>query len=153
MSVDRTKQAYTQQSAQFLDKYVGIIKKDGKIFRGDLVAFHPEYLNCILSKAKCEGEDQEYHRILISGADITGIYLEEAPFDLAGLAEEIRSTFRQKGSVELYEESGLIVVLGRVRVREDGVSAMEGEEGGPMVDRVRAIYNNFVAKQKAKKVK
>lgn len=150
MSIDRTKQAYTQHIMQFLDKYVGVIKKDGKIFRGDLVAFHSEYLNCILSKARCEGEDHEYHRILIPGADIASIYLEEAPFDLNGLAEEIRATFRQKGSVELYEDSGLIVVLGRVRVREDGVSALEGEEG-PMVERVRAIYNSFVAKQKAKK--
>ena len=64
--------------------------------------------------------------------------MEEAPFDLVGLTSELEKVFRQPGHVKFYEESGLIVVLDRVRVTEKGV-----EGTGPVADRVRAIYERF----------
>lgn len=97
-------------------------------------------LNEATEKTAAKDFVREVHKVFINVADVVEIILEDKPFDLKGLQVELEKVFRQPGHVKLYEESGLIVVLDRVRVSEKGV-----EGTGPVADRVRAIYDRFKA--------
>ena len=117
--------------------------RDGKYWTGYLSAITTDSAGfVVLTKGiyKNEKDDflKEVHKVFINIADVVHILLEEEPFDLKGLATELERVFRQPGHVKLYEESGLIVVLDRVKVNEKGVDGT-----GPVADRVRAIFNRF----------
>ena len=140
--VGAAKRSYQKEITAFTNKRVGIVLKDGKKYIGELRGINPETLTCVLIKAKREGENVELHRICINGDQVSEIYLEEAPFDLSGLKDELEQIFRRPGDVKVYDEAGLIVVLERVRVSESGV-----EGTGPVADRVRAIYERYAKTQ------
>lgn len=137
------KRDYSREIQQFLRKRVTCQMRDGKYWTGYLSAITTESTGFIvLNKGifKDQNDDfiKEVHKVFINIADVVMILLEEEPFDLKGLASELERVFRQPGHVKLYEESGLIVVLERVKVNEKGV-----EGTGPVADRVRAIFNRF----------
>ncbi len=134
------KRSYQKEIIAFTNKRVAIVLKDGKKYVGELKGVNPETLTCVLVKAKREGETAELHRVCLNGDQVSEIYLEEAPFDLSGLKEELEQIFRRPGDVKVYDEAGLIVVLERVKVSESGV-----EGTGPVADRVRAIFNRYAS--------
>jgi small nuclear ribonucleoprotein (snRNP)-like protein len=136
--VGAAKRTYQKEIIAFTNKRVAVILKDGKKYIGELKGVNPETLTCVLIKAKRGGESTELHRICLNGDQVSEIFLEEAPFDLTGLKEELEQIFRRPGDVKMYDEAGLIVVLERVRVSETGV-----EGTGPVADRVRAIFNRY----------
>ena len=138
--VGAAKRSYQKEIIAFTNKRVAIILKDGKKYVGELKGVNPETLTCVLIKAKREGETTELHRVCLNGDQVSEIYLEEAPFDLSGLKEELETIFRRPGDVKVYDEAGLIVVLERVKVSESGV-----EGTGPVADRVRAIFNRYAS--------
>ena len=117
--------------------------RDGKYWTGYLSAITTDSTGfVVINKGTYKNENDDFvkevHKVFINISDVVMILLEEEPFDLKGLASELERVFRQPGHVKLYEESGLIVVLERVKVNEKGV-----EGTGPVADRVRAIYNRF----------
>lgn len=137
------KRDYSREIQQFLRKRVTCNMRDGKSWQGYLSAITTDSTGfVVLNKGiyKDSNNDflKEVHKVFINISDVVQILLEEEPFDLKGLAGELERVFRQPGHVKLYEESGLIVVLERVKVNEKGV-----EGTGPVSDRVRAIYNRF----------
>ena len=141
--MSKAKRDYSREITQFLRKRTTIEMRDGRIWSGYLNAITTEGLGFIvLSKGtlKTASNDfvREVHKVFININDVVTIYLEEEPFDIRGLATELEKVFRQPGHVKLYEESGLIVVLDRVKVNESGVEGV-----GPVADRVRAIFNRF----------
>ncbi len=138
--VGAAKRTYQKEIIVFNNKRVAIILKDEAKTKyvGELKGINPETLTCVLVKAKREGQTAELHRICVNGDQIAEIFLEEAPFDLNGLKDELEQIFRRPGDVRIYDEAGLIVVLERVRVSESGV-----EGTGPVADRVRAIFNRY----------
>ena len=137
------KRDYSREIQQFLRKRVTCQMRDGRSWQGYLSAVTTDstgfiVLNKGIFKDKNDDFIKEVHKVFINITDVVMILLEEEPFDLKGLASELERVFRQPGHVKLYEESGLIVVLERVKVNEKGV-----EGTGPVADRVRAIYNRF----------
>ncbi|MFX0173020.1 MAG: Lsm family RNA-binding protein [Candidatus Hodarchaeota archaeon] len=142
--VGAAKRTYQKEIIAFTNKRVAVILKDGKKYIGELKGVNPETLTCVLIKAKREGDSAELHRICLNGDQVSEIFLEEAPFDLTGLKEELEQIFRRPGDVKVYDEAGLIVVLERVRVSETGV-----EGTGPVADRVRAIFNRYTDSREA----
>ena len=129
------KRTFEKEITPFINKRVLITLKDSTTISGDLKGVNPNNLTTILVKARNNETNTLYHRICLSGDSIATITLEEAPFDLAGLKDELEKIFNRPGDVKLYEEAGLIVVLERVKVSEHGVDG-----SGPVADRVRSIY-------------
>jgi small nuclear ribonucleoprotein (snRNP)-like protein len=140
--VGQAKRTFQKEISTFQNKRVAVILKNGRKYVGELKGLSPETLTCVLIKAKRDDESTELHRICLNGDQIAEIYLEEAPFDLMGLKEELEQIFRRPGDVKVYDEAGLIVVLERVKVSETGV-----EGTGPVADRVRAIFNRYASDQ------
>ena len=140
--IGAAKRSYQKEIVAFTNKRVGVILKNDSKYVGELKGINPETLTCVLIKAKRGNESTELHRICLNGDQISEIYLEEAPFDLTGLKDELEQIFRRPGDVKVYDEAGLIVVLERVRVSESGV-----EGTGPVADRVRAIFDRYALTQ------
>ncbi len=140
--IGAAKRSYQKEIIAFTNKRVAVVLKDGRKYVGELKGVNPETLTCILIKAKRDSEATEIHRICLNGDQISEIYLEEAPFDLMGLKDELEQIFRRPGDVKVYDEAGLIVVLERVKVSETGVDGT-----GPVADRVRAIFDRYAKTQ------
>ena len=140
--IGAAKRSYQKEIVAFTNKRVAVILKNDSKYVGELKGINPETLTCVLIKAKRGKESTELHRICLNGEQILEIYLEEAPFDLTGLKDELEQIFRRPGDVKVYDEAGLIVVLERVRVSESGV-----EGTGPVADRVRAIFDRYALTQ------
>lgn len=136
------KRSYQKEISAFTNKRVAVVLKNGTKYVGEMKGVSPETLTCVLVKARKDQDLKEIHRIALNGDLISEIYLEEAPFDLLGLKEELEQIFRRPGDVKVYDEAGLIVVLERVKVSETGV-----EGSGPVADRVRAIFNRYAQTQ------
>jgi len=134
---------YLKEMQTFINKRVTLTTITDKTYSGELGGLHPDTFSCVLLKARDDETKAQFHKIFINGNQIKEIFLEEAPFDLRGLAMELEKIFRRPGDVKIYEEAGLIVVLERVRVSEDGV-----EGTGPVADRVQSIYERYVVQQK-----
>lgn len=140
------KRSYQKEITAFTNRLVAVVLKNGKKYVGELKGVNPETLTTVLIKAKREGETVEIHRICLNGDQVAEIYLEEAPFDLIGLKDELEQIFRRPGDVKLFEEAGLLVILERVKVSESGV-----EGAGPVADRVRAIFNRYASMKEEEK--
>ena len=150
MSINNPRSYYTRELSSFLGKRVVVDTisttpdQKPKTYTGKMTAIVPEggsgfvVLKDVIVK---EGDQQvnKFHKIFINGNLVSTIVVEDVPFDLPKLAMELEKTFRRPGDVKLYEDSGLIVVLERVKVTEKGV-----EGTGPVADRVDAIYNRFI---------
>ncbi len=140
--IGAAKRSYQKEIIAFTNKRVAVVLKDGRKYAGELKGVNPETLTCVLIKAKRNDETTEIHRICLNGDQVSEIYLEEAPFDLMGLKDELEQIFRRPGDVKVYDEAGLIVVLERVKVSETGVDGT-----GPVADRVRAIFDRYAKTQ------
>ena len=145
--MSQAKREYTREIQTFLRKRVSCTMTNGKIWGGFLLAIATDTGAgfVVLGKAAMKDKDKDeitgmkiVHKVFININEVSQIVIEEAPFDLLGLTADLEKVFRQPGHVKYYEESGLIVVLDRVRVTEKGV-----EGTGPVADRVRAIYERF----------
>ncbi|MEO0156988.1 MAG: Lsm family RNA-binding protein, partial [candidate division WOR-3 bacterium] len=114
---------YTKELQTFIGKRVGVLTIRDEKFIGIVKAFHPDNLTLILAEAfqEVDGKKIPFHKMFIYGSQIAKIYLEQEPFDIAGLAVELEKIFRRPGDIKLYEDQGLIVILDRVRVTEAGV--------------------------------
>ncbi len=143
MSVANAKRNFARELLTFLNKRVSLVLVSGTIYTGDLMGIDTDTGTTILSGAT-RSDGREFHKIYVAGSQIVELFLEEAPFDLAGLASELEKVFRRPGDVKLYNEAGLIVVLERVRVSETGV-----EGSGPVSDRVKAIWEQYVTRPRS----
>ncbi|MCS7368273.1 MAG: Lsm family RNA-binding protein [archaeon GBS-70-058] len=128
---------YLRELASLLDKNVSVRTVYNKKFRGKLIGYDPNSLNIILSNAKDE-ENNYYARILVRGEVISEIIREEEPFDLKGLAQRLEKLF--PNNVTLLEDAGVIIVMDKVRVTEDGV--IEGS--GVIAEKVKKVYEQFI---------
>ncbi len=138
---------FFQDVLGFIGKYVTLVLDDKTTVYGKLKRFHPETHSCILHDATMEGKNEKIPQLLIPGRTIRAITLAEPPFDIEGLFEEIKSYFPQQGTVILHQNLGIIEIMGRVKVTENGV---EGDQNSALTRRVKQIYDEFVNKQKEK---
>lgn len=133
---------FLRELAALLDKMVSVKTVHGKAYSGRLVGYDPTTLSLCLSEAKSD-EGAVYARVFIRGDVISEIIRQEEPFDLKGLAKRLEKIF--PNMVKLYEDAGVIVVMDKIRVTEEGV--IEGT--GPVAERVKRVYEQFISERKA----
>lgn len=129
-------QSFSKELSVFMNEHVAIETKNGEQVEGTLRAYDPETMSIILENAFVS--ESEYKRLMLSGSNIAKIYLKEKRVDMKELADMLEESF--PNLVEYRKDLGVILVMNRIRVTEDGV---EGEQG-PATKRVRKIYEQFM---------
>lgn len=129
-------QQFRRELGIFLNEEVIIELKNGQVITGVLRAYDPETFSLLLENAVIKNEI--YKNILINGSVISIVYLKEKKLDLEALAKKLEEIFPRL--VDYKKTLGVIVVMNKIRVTEDGI---EGEPG-PAYDRVKKIYDEFV---------
>ncbi len=81
----------------------------------------------------------KFSKLVIHGSDWLTISLEGTPFPMEGLFARIKNVL-PPGQVRYMPELQAISVLGKINVTDKGVT---GE--GPLFDRVKAIYDQYMA--------
>lgn len=138
MSVTSSKR-YVSELNNFIDRNVKVITIRGTIYEGKLIGLDQSNLSICLSDA-ISGEEK-YPRVIIHGSAVSEIILKEKPFDLKGLSERLSKLF--PNMVKYYEDAGFITVMDRIKVTAEGV-----EGSGPMYERVKKVYDQYVIEQK-----
>jgi len=123
----------------FIDKNVKVVTTRGTAYDGKLVGFDPSTLSVALEDISLGNE--KYARVIIRGEAISEILLKEKPFDMRGLSDRLSKLF--PNMVKYYEDAGFVTVMDRIRVTVKGV-----EGTGPMVDRVKKVYDQYVIEQR-----
>ena len=134
---------FSAELADLLDKRVLVKTVHGKSYEGKVLGLDSSTLSICLEDVRDDGG--VYPRVFIHGNIVSEIFLQGKPFNLRGLAAELEKRF--PNMVRLFDEAKVIVVMDRVRVSEGGV--IEGV--GPVADRVREVYESFVARMKAER--
>lgn len=136
---------YTEISS-LVDKRVYVRLVDGKVYRGVLLGIDQPSLNVVLGEADSEGK--RFFRVVINGTRISEIVVEEVPlFD----PEEFFNIVVQKlninpANVKVYKESGLVVILDRYRVSENGV-----EGSGALANKIFDIWQEYMEGKRSKR--
>ena len=133
---------FAMEFSSLLGKSVEVRTVQGKVYEGKLLAYDHSNLNLCLADAKDES-GKIFSRVFISGGTVAEIIRKEEPFDLRGLAEALEKTFPRM--VTLHEEAGVITIMDRVRITEQGV--VEGS--GPVAERAKKIFEEFVSSKRA----
>ncbi len=128
--------SFKNEMTGFLNKNVIITTVNGDTIRGVLLGMRDEDLSMILGDAVFN-KNQKNHRLFVTGNVIATMTLGEEPFDILGLRIELEKVFKKTG-VRYFPDSRTILVMDRYKVTEENV---EGE--GPIVDRIRSIWQQF----------
>jgi small nuclear ribonucleoprotein (snRNP)-like protein len=129
---------FFEELGQLILKKVRIEDSSGKQYEGTLLGFDPT-LSLALGDVNLKGE--EVHRLFIAGKEVAKIMASEKPFNIDGLRDRLERVF--PNMVQMYPEAGVLVVMGKIRVNENGV--MEGT--GPAADRVEDIFKRFLSER------
>jgi len=122
--------------AELLERPVVIITKDGKTFEGVLSGFDHPSLNISLLDVKVS--NKTYPKVIIKGDVIAEIIAKEKPlFDAREFARILERYF--PNLVKVYEETGIVVIGEKIKVTEKGVEGV-----GPIADRVRKLFNDYI---------
>lgn len=122
--------------AELLERSVVIVTKDGKVFEGVLSGFDHPSLNVSLLDVKVS--DKTYPKVIIKGDVIAEIIAKEKPlFDAREFAKILERYF--PNLVKVYEETGIVVIGEKIKVTEKGVEGV-----GPIADRVRKLFNDYI---------
>jgi len=127
---------YMEELALMMQKNVKVTTSSGKTYSGILSGVNSVNLNLCLSDAKDSAGNQIF-KLFIPGRVVEQVESVEKPFDLKGLAERMERLFPRM--VKLYEDAGVIVVMDKIRVTEQGI--IEGS--GPAAERVQRVYEEF----------
>ena len=135
---------FAMEFSALLGKSVEVRTSHGRVYEGRLLAYDHSNMNLCLADAKDES-GRTYSRVFISGSVVTEVIRKEEPFDLKGLAEALEKVFPRM--VTLHEEAGVITIMDRVRITEQGV--VEGS--GPIAERAKKVFEEFVSSRKAQR--
>jgi len=139
--IDVPSRRFAAEFSAMIDKTVGVRTRDGREYTGKLVGYDSSTLSLVLSDAK-DSEGREYPRLILYGRVVSEVFLVEAPLDLEELARRLEERFPKM--VKYYPEARVIVVMDKIRVTERGV-----EGAGPIAQRVKDIFDEFVAKKRS----
>ncbi len=135
------KRGYFQEFSKMMQTLVTVRISSERTYTGTLLGFDPDSLSICLGDAKDE-KGNVLHRIFLNGNVIEHIGAMEKPFDLQGLADRLEKVFPHL--VRMHEDIGVVVVMDKIRVSEEGV--IEGS--GPAADRVRRVVDEFFREAK-----
>lgn len=134
MSANLTR-GYAAELASFASKNIIVKTTSGITIKGILMGLNPDDMNLILGDAVTD--DQEHHRLFLSGHQVAEITLGERPFDMNKLKMELERVFKKTG-VRYFDDTRTIMVMDRYKVTEE---AVDGE--GPVADRIRRIWSSL----------
>lgn len=127
-----------------IDKTVIIKLTNGKTYTGQLSSFEIDPFMVSISNAK-DNENNAYYKAIINGNTISEILIKNAPiFDVKEFASLIEKSLNLRpGDIKVYEEAGVITILEKIKVTENGV-----EGSGPLAQRVYDLFNEYIEKKK-----
>lgn len=128
---------FTTEVNRLLGKKVVVITQSGEEFVGILASLDIDTFSVILNNVE-QKDGSRLPKIILNGRDVKRIELKKAIIDLRKLAERIERVFPKM--VQYNEEAGVIIVMNRIRVTENGV--IEGS--GLAAEKVSEIYNEFI---------
>lgn len=128
---------FTTEVNRLLGKKVVVITQSGEEFSGNLASLDIDTFSVILNNVELK-DGSKIPKIILNGRDVKRIELKKAIVDLRKLAERIERVFPKM--VQYNEEAGVIIVMNRIRVTENGV--VEGS--GLAAEKVNEIYNEFI---------
>lgn len=120
-----------------IGKKVAVVTQSGEELLGVLASLDIDTFSVILNDVELKGS-KKIPKAILNGNDVKRIELRTAILDLRKLAERIERVFPKM--VQYNEEAGVIVVMNRIRVAENGV--VEGS--GLAAEKVSEIYNDFI---------
>ena len=129
---------FFEELGQLINKVVRVEDSTGRVLEGTLLGYDAKSMSICLGDVKGD-KGTRVHRVFVYGSTVARVSASERPFNLEGLAERIERVF--PNMVRLYSDAGIIVVMDKIRVNENGV--IEGS--GPAADRVRDVYERFVS--------
>ena len=132
-----TSRKFFEELGQLVSKPVVVVDVAGKTYEGELLGYDSSTLSICLGNVKGD-KGANTHRLFIAGSSVARILATERPFNLEGLKERLERVF--PNMVQIYAEAGVIVVMGKIRLNEQGI--IEGT--GPAADRVKDIYQRFL---------
>ncbi len=129
---------FFEELGLLINKAVVVEDNKGKVLEGTLLGYDASSMSICLGDVKGQ-KGTKVHRVFLNGSNIAKISATERPFNLEGLKERLERVF--PNMVRLYSDAGIIVVMDKIRVNENGI--VEGS--GPAADRVRDIFERFVS--------
>ncbi|MBS7644509.1 MAG: Lsm family RNA-binding protein [Candidatus Bathyarchaeia archaeon] len=132
---------FMEELSSLVQRDVKIFTNTGRSYTGRLTGVDPKTLNLCLEDVQ-DHEGRRIFKVFIPGHSIAQIEGVEKPFDLKGLAQRLERVFPKM--VKLYDDAGVIVVMDKIRVSENGI--LEGT--GPAAERVKKVYEEFVKEHK-----
>ena len=125
---------FVEETISMMGRKVAVETSDGKHYQGELIGIN-DHLDLILDHVI--STNQSLFKIVLNGSFIKEIKLVEKPFELKALAERLNHVF--PGLVKVREDIGVIMVMEKIKVTEQGV--VEGT--GLAVERVKAVFEEF----------
>ena len=131
------KRRFLEEYSKMLQKPVTVKTSSERSYSGTLLGFDSDSLSICLGDVKDENGNIQ-HRLFLNGNIVEYVATTEKPFDIQGLANRLEKVFPHL--VKVHEDAGVIVVMDKIRVSEEGV--IEGS--GPATDRVRRVLDEFL---------
>ena len=131
MSEVAAMRAFNRELAAVVGATIEVTTNDGKTYAGTLKGIDQNTLSIVLSDVVDMKDNSSIPKIFIYGSSIVSFSVSEKEISLEGLAKELEKTF-PPGGVRFFPETGVIVVMNKVRISPEGVDG-----SGPLYERVR----------------
>ncbi|MEM2050039.1 MAG: Lsm family RNA-binding protein [Thermoproteota archaeon] len=128
---------FTTEVNRLIGKKVAVVTQGGEELLGVLASLDIDTFSVVLNDVELKG-GKKIPKAILNGNDVKRIEVRTAILDLRKLAERIERVFPKM--VQYNEEAGVIIVMNRIRVTENGV--VEGS--GLAAEKVSEIYNDFI---------
>ncbi len=137
MSEVAAMRAFNRELAAVVGATVEVVINTGKSYSGTLKGIDQTSLSIVLSDVVADGETS-IPKIFIYGSSIVTFSVAEREISLEGLVKELEKTF-PPGGVQFYPDTGIIVVMNKIRISKDGI-----EGSGPLYERVAVIADDWL---------
>jgi small nuclear ribonucleoprotein (snRNP)-like protein len=137
MSEVAAMRAFNRELAAVVGATVEVAINTGKTYTGTLKGIDQNSLSIVLSDVVVDGE-VNIPKIFIYGSSIITFSVAEREISLEGLVKELEKTF-PPGGVQFYPDSGIILVMNKIRISKDGI-----EGSGPLYERVAVIADDWL---------
>ncbi|MEM2087672.1 MAG: Lsm family RNA-binding protein [Thermoproteota archaeon] len=128
---------FTTEVNRLIGKKVTVFTQSGEEFSGILASLDIDTFSVILNDVELK-DGKKIPKIILNGSNVKRMELRKAVVDLRRLSERIERVFPKM--VQYNDEAGVIIVMNRIRVTENGV--IEGS--GLAAEKVSEIYNEFI---------
>lgn len=135
---------FTTEVNRLIGKKVVVATQSGEELSGVLASLDTDTFSIILNDVELK-DGKKIPKAILNGRDVRRIELRTAIVDMRKLAERIERVFPKM--VQYNEEAGVIVVMNRIRVTENGV--IEGS--GLAAEKVNEIYHEYIRESSAEK--